>query len=185
MLLTSDHHKQVCAHISNELWMELIKTTHQGIIQKINTCKRFYGDDEHILVVAGLYTYAIEEFGKLLSLLQCRQLKNSTKREVIYAGEFANHEKKFKRATEHLKNHHHEKALLLNQSSFTTTSFTGESFTLEDVVANMVARLAIFFSDLDENNGNYAITKTPIVSSRKLKESVAEFEIALGELGKL
>jgi hypothetical protein len=82
LLETTDGHKYTCVHVTQELWLELILRTYDGIVSKINACKKFGDYPEHNTFAAGLYTYAIEEFGKLLILKDSRRLKSSNKREL-------------------------------------------------------------------------------------------------------
>lgn len=184
MLETTDGHKYTCVHVTQELWLELIQRTYDGIVSKINACKKFSDYPEHKTVVAGLYTYAIEEFGKLLILKDCRRLKSSNKREIVYGDRFANHDEKFKQANLYLENSNHEKSFLLNTPSFSSKSFSAQSFNVKEVIADQIARLSVFYSDLDEVGSEYKVTRTSVVNEQALKDAIVDFSNVIEDFKK-
>ena len=184
MIETTDGHKYTCVHVTQELWLELIQRTYDGIVSKINACKKFSDYPEHNTVVAGLYMYAIEEFGKLLILKDSRRLKSSNKREIIYGDRFANHDEKFKQANLYLNNSNHEKSLLLNTPSFSSKSFSGQSFNVNEVIADQIARLTVFYSDLDEVGSEYKVTQTSVVNEQALKDAISDFSNVIEDFKK-
>jgi hypothetical protein len=54
----------VIVTISEDKGKELIKNIHEGIIKKLQSARQLVDFDKEM--AAGLYTYALEEFGKLL-----------------------------------------------------------------------------------------------------------------------
>ena len=72
----------------------MLNITFEGIKRKLNSARILVDHDKEIS--AGLYTFALEEFGKLLLLKDSVRVANNTKRKVIYADEFTNHEKKIR-----------------------------------------------------------------------------------------
>ena len=96
------------------------KITREGIIKKLNTSKRLIESDKE--VSAGLYIYAIEEFGKLLLLdnSNCRDGRGIIK----YRDEYVNHEIKFSRAFDYLQERDYVNCILLNdEGDFDPKSF--------------------------------------------------------------
>jgi hypothetical protein len=81
-----------------------------GIFQKLNAVKNILTIDMYI--AAGLYIYAVEEFGKLLLLKNINELDG--KRMVIYKKEFLSHTKKFKAAFDCLQANKYDACLLLS-----------------------------------------------------------------------
>jgi hypothetical protein len=81
--------------------------------------------DEYIC--AGVYTFVLEEFGKLTLLAQYPKMKNN-KREIKYANEFMNHEAKFAAALDYLQaNGFEESCVLNNHGDFSPKSFSWKS----------------------------------------------------------
>jgi hypothetical protein len=66
-----------------------------------------------------------------LILKDCRRLKSSNKREIVYGDKFANHDEKFKQANLYLKNSNHEKSFLLNIPSFQVNPFQHKALMLK------------------------------------------------------
>lgn len=71
----------------------------EGIFQKLNSVKNMQTID--LYVAAGIYIYAVEEFGKLL-LLKNTNVLNGLRR-VVYEKEFLSHTKKFKAAFDYFQ----------------------------------------------------------------------------------
>lgn len=84
---------------------ELIKNIQDGITRKLDSARILIHYDKEM--AAGLYTYAIEEFGKLL-LLKESKLKNNQykiKHEWFYSHKA--HEYKFTKAFDYLQENSH------------------------------------------------------------------------------
>ena len=59
-------------HISKETWNEAKRLIKNGIIKKLSAAKQNLDIDTEI--AAGIYIYALEEFGKLLLLKDCKKV---------------------------------------------------------------------------------------------------------------
>jgi hypothetical protein len=129
-----------------------------------------------------LYTFALEEFGKLLLLKDSVRVANNTKRKVIYADEFTNHEKKFETVLNYLQNTHHEYCYVLNnEGSFSPKSFTWKSFNL-GLIPDLEARMSIFYSDfVYDTNQNISIQKPKTVERDMLENAINEFETVINQ----
>jgi len=130
-------------------------------------------------VAAGLYTFAVEEYGKYLYLKSLEPIDE--KYHVDYWKEFRNHPKKFQRALSNLP----KECRLVEKGGFTDTGFTDSGFNTE-VIANFETRLRIFYSDFDSYFANKIPTQEPPVSAKLLKIGVQKlWEIVNSEHTKL
>lgn len=78
--------------IPEKLWKKMMQHVLEGIFQKLNAVKNMQTID--LYVAAGIYIYAVEEFGKLLLLKNVYELNGM--RRVIYEKEFLSHTKNSK-----------------------------------------------------------------------------------------
>jgi hypothetical protein len=85
--------------LSPEKWDETKRVIREGIKKKLDASKRIIETDKE--VSAGLYIYALEEFGKLL-LLDKSNL-NDGRRIIKYRDQYVNHETKFGIAFDYLQ----------------------------------------------------------------------------------
>lgn len=164
-------HIQQEIHISKETWKEAKRLIKNGIIKKLSTAKQNIDIDTEI--AAGIYIYALEEFGKLL-LLKESQLVDG-KYIIKYREEFLSHNFKFKKAFDYLQNNGYGECIVLNNDgAFTPDAYSWESFTI-GLLAQTEARLGIFYIDFtkSENEDNeYDIMEIPTVDQNKLNESI-------------
>jgi hypothetical protein len=84
----------------------------------------------------------------------------------------------------YLNNSNHEKSLLLNIPSFSRESFSGQSFNVNEVIADQIARLTVFYSDLDEVGSEYKVTQTSVVNEQALKDAISDFSNVIEDLKK-
>lgn len=133
--------------------------------------------DEYIC--AGLFTFIIEEFGKLIILTKCPRRSNNT-REVNYAGQFTEHEVKFATALDYLQENGFEEAYLLNNAGdFDPKSFSWKGFIIGQLV-DFDARLSLFYSDLERNTtGKIIVSKIPYIDKAFLGTAARTFQKAM------
>ena len=132
-------------HISKETWNEAKRLIKNGIIKKLSTAKQNIDIDTEI--AAGIYIYALEEFGKLLLLKE--SLIVDGKYIIKYRDGFRSHEFKFNKAFNYLQNNGYGKCIILNDDddgAFTPDAFSWRSFTI-GLVAQTEARLGMFYVD--------------------------------------
>lgn len=115
-------------------------------------------------VSAGLYTFAVEEYGKFLYLKSIRPIDK--KYPINYANEFTNHAKKFELALSDLP----EECKLIHLGNKEHGAHLEPDY--YDVVANFETRLRIFYSDFDSRFANKVIKNVPPVSVTLLKIAV-------------
>ena len=134
--------------------------------------KKFPGDHPH--VVAGLYTHAIEEFGKYLYLKSLIVKDNNY--EIDYWQKFRNHTEKFERSLTYLPS----ECKLVHSGGFSNTGFTDSGFDV-DIIADFNTRLNIFHTDFKDNQ----IKQLPSVDVKLLQIAVNKLvEITEDELVK-
>ena len=81
-------------------------------------------------IAAGIYVYALEEFGKLLLLKDCKKVDG---RYIIkYRNEFVSHRIKFGKAFDYLQNNNSDECIILNnESSYTSDLYSWKNFSIE------------------------------------------------------
>lgn len=103
--------KPLRIYISKEIWNDAKHTVRDGILHKLSAAKENLTIDTDI--AAGIYIYALEEFGKLLLLKDC---KISEGRYIIkYRNDFINHRIKFVKAFDYLQNNNFEESIIINR----------------------------------------------------------------------
>jgi hypothetical protein len=162
-------------HISKETWNEAKKLIKNGITKKLSAAKQnIYIDTE---IAAGIYIYALEEFGKLLLLNESQTVDG--KYRIKYRDGFRSHDFKFNKAFDYLLKNGYGEFIILNNdppAASTPDAFSSRSFTI-GLVAQTEARLGIFYIDFTKlENDNYEIMKIPIVDQNKLNEAISKLE---------
>lgn len=113
-------------------------------------------------IPAGLYTFAVEEFGKFLYLNSLEPIDG--KYEIDYINEFTNHPKKFEHALSALP----DECKLINLGEKEHTEFYEPDYH-DDIIADFETRLRIFYSDFDPYFANKVTKTSPPVSVKLLK----------------
>jgi hypothetical protein len=157
---------------------EMVCSIRDRIIDNLQATKRFLELGEtYKEICAGIYTYAIEEYGKILFLNSLSPLPppNNDKLKVPYTHYnhgFLDHFHKFELAL-------YDKNLpysckVLRGGDFTFTGFSSTGF-ITDTPADFEARKSIFYADFDGNNNYNSILTTLQVDRDLLKNAVDEF----------
>ena len=160
-------------HISKEIWNEAKQLIKTGIIKKLSAAKQNIDIDTEI--AAGIYIYALEEFGKLLLLKESQTVDE--KYIIKYRDGFRSHDFKFNKAFDYLQNSGFGECIIVNDDgAFTPDAFSCRSFTIE-LLAQTEARLGIFYVDFTKSeNDIYEILKIPTVNPNKLNEAINKLE---------
>jgi hypothetical protein len=108
------HNKPSYIDIPEKHWKEMMQHVLNGIFRKLNAVKNMQTIDMYI--AAGIYIYAVEEFGKLL-LLKNANVSNGIRR-VVYEKEFLSHTKKFKAAFDYFQANRYDSCLVLSEGDF-------------------------------------------------------------------
>jgi hypothetical protein len=113
--------------ISEKTRMEMVDNINTGILKKLEAARKFIEID--LEISAGLYTYVVEELGKLLLLTRIKI--KSGKCTVKYSKEFVSHNKKFETAFNYIQENNIGECLVVSdEGSFTAKSFTWRSYSL-------------------------------------------------------
>jgi hypothetical protein len=164
--------------IDKEKWIQTKQIIKEGIKKKLDAAKRLVETDKE--VSAGLYIYAIEEFGKLLLLDNSNLLDGNGK--INYRDEFVNHELKFGKAFDYLQARNYNNCIVLNdEGSYSPQSYSWRSYTI-GLIPRTEARLSIFYVDFVYTNtgtNNIEIMKIPNIDVEILKKGISELESAI------
>ena len=165
------------AEIPENLCKEMMRHIRDGIHRKIRAVRDIQTIDKEI--AAGLYVYAVEEFGKLLLLRDTQSLNG--KRKVKYDKGFLDHCRKFTKAFDYFQKNG------LDACKVLALDFEINDAVLNDVyirlLANTEARLTIFYSDFShDNNQNIIIEKPPAVDLSILRTATDQLEKATNGL---
>jgi hypothetical protein len=163
--------------IPEKLWKKMMQHVLEGIFQKLNAVKNMQTID--LYVAAGIYIYAVEEFGKLL-LLKNTNVLNGIRR-VVYEKEFLSHTKKFKAAFDYFQANRYDSCLVLSEGDVVSSDVVW-SDAIIGLLANTGARLSVFYSDfVYDNNQNIIIETPPTIDLDLLQKASNELERASKE----
>ena len=156
---------------------DMVRTTRDRIIDNLEATKRFLDliEERYDHICAGLFTYAVEEYGKILFLTSLSPSSPNNKIKVPYTHKnqgFLDHEHKFNLAL-------NDKDLpssckVLFEGGFTDTGFTKTGFT-HDTLPNFDARMSVFYTDFDKENGYNSILIPPLTKRDLLVKAVGDF----------
>jgi AbiV family abortive infection protein len=171
MLEDDENRKRKLVQIPKETLEETIRATHEGITKKLEAAKLLLTAGGSVEITAGLYTFALEEYGKLLILKRSYKIKNKNEFQICYANRFANHDNKFLIASDGLSDLEFEDCLLLNQDGEFSREFSVREFNRGDLVT-LEARLAIFYVDFVEKEGKINLQAIPRVDATQLNLAI-------------
>jgi hypothetical protein len=158
-------------------WKEMMQNVLNGIFRKLNAIKSMQNIDMYI--AAGIYIYAVEEFGKLLLLKNANAL--SGMRRVVYEKEFLSHPKKFKAAFDYFQANRYDACLLLSEGDVVIRDVVW-SDAIIGLLANTGARLSVFYSDFAYDRDLNVIIETPPTIELDLSQKASnELERASNE----
>jgi AbiV family abortive infection protein len=160
--------------ITDKLWKEMIEEITIGRIPRLLDCaERLLLAEGHESVCAGLYTYAIEEYGKLLLLKQYKSINGNVK--IEYKKLFRKHELKFKIALEKLP----KECTTLRKGVFNGDIFDKDIFDVNQT-ADWEARLTAFYCDFTDSADS--IKSVPTVDKGLLQDAIRQFKIFMNNL---
>ena len=158
--------------LSEELWKKIVQETFFGILKMLECAERLLESEGHEAVCAGLYTFAVEEYGKVL-LLKQYTLENG-KVKIRYRDEFRNHNRKFETAIRVLP----KECVNLCRTGFEKGFEDG--FEHKNILADFEARLAIFYADFADSGE--AIKPLPPVEEILLRKAIDKFRNIVEEI---
>jgi hypothetical protein len=176
MITDKNGHTKAEVEITSDLRDEMVRFIQKRIIRSLKATKQFLQLQDHDDICAGLYTYAVEEYGKILFLTSFpastgnkikfpyRAYKSSGK----WYG-FLAHDEKFSRILE-------DKDFPVSSKLLSKGDFVPEDFVLGDfymgLIADMKARMALFYADFKDEN---SILDPPLIDRSILEKAVNEF----------
>jgi hypothetical protein len=178
MLKDSNGLKPSQIEISEDVWKQMMGFIRDGILRKINVVRHMQTADKDI--AAGLYVYAVEEFGKLLLLRDAPSL--NCKRTIKYYEGFLNHKTKIKKASDYFRSNNFNVCMILAQGCPGQSSDLGDGNwdnVIVDLAADTEARLSIFYADFVYNHHkNPVLESPPDVEPKMLQRASEQLEIA-------
>lgn len=83
MLKTSKGYRPKEIIVSVQQWTEIIDKTKDGITKKLLATSKLFEAGEVDDICAGIHTFALEEFGKLLLLKECKHVPQKTDKVTL------------------------------------------------------------------------------------------------------
>jgi hypothetical protein len=161
--------------ISEDLWKQLMQGTLDGVIRQLDASNKLLLNGGNEAICAGLYTYAVEEYGKLLLLKQ--YVPSNGKVTIDYEKIFRDkrHENKYRVAIENLKKQAPECTILM-KGLFDPAMFDPQIFdTTAPIIADFKTRMAIFYCDIADSGDG--IKQVPPVAKSLLKNAIDKLKI--------
>jgi AbiV family abortive infection protein len=154
--------------IKEELWTEMMREITLNRIPMLLDCaEKLMQSGGNEAICAGLYTYAIEEYGKFLLLKKYSPIDGKV--QIRYNKKFRNHHAKFGIAVKNLP----QECSILHKGIFDPHIFAKGIFD-EMVLADLEARLAIFYSDFTDSAEG--IKSVPSVDKDLLQKAIQQFK---------
>jgi len=150
--------------IPEELCKKIVQETLKGILRLLDSAQILLDNGGDEAVCAGLYTYALEEYGKILLLKQTSHVAGEV--EIEYRKGFRCHRRKFRLALENLPN----ECKTLYEADFDAEDFESSDFETEDIIADFEARMAVFYSDFTDSGRD--IKPVPPVDTKLLRNAM-------------
>lgn len=158
--------------IPEDLWKQLMQGTLDGVIRVLDASNKLLLNEGNEAICAGLYTYAVEEYGKLLLLKQ--YVPSNGKVTIDYEKIFKRHEDKYQAAIENLTKQAPE-CTILTRRMFDPAIFDPQIFDTTAIIADFKTRMAIFYCDI-ANSGD-GIKQVPPVDKSLLKNAIDKLKI--------
>jgi len=167
--------------ITEQLWIDLKQNTLSGILKLLDAADILLANNGDVAISAGLYTYAVEEYGKLVLLSDC--VSTDGKVEIDYWKLFGgrdSHKTKFLAAISKMPDECKNIGVDYCGGYFPKGAFPRGWFPDESsVVADFESRKAIFYCGLDKSKNS--IVSVPLVGKKSLKTAIDKLEtIVLG-----
>ncbi len=160
--------------ITEELWKRCIRETLDGIWTLLESAERLLESGGNDAICAGLYTFAVEEYGKVLLLRQYNPLEGKVK--IEFRDIFRGHDQKFKTAIENLP----RQCTILHEGVFDPKVFNPRVFDTEDVIADLEARMSVFYCDITDSAD--AIKQYPPIEGTLLRKAIDSFRTFVEEI---
>lgn len=160
--------------VTESAWKEAILAIVNRSLVLLDSSEKLLSNNGDKTVCAGLYTYAVEEYGKFLFLKSCQPINGKV--EICYKNEFCNHPKKFGEAIKALPS----ECTALHRGIFTEEIFIGDSQVFDaEIISDFEARTAIFYTDF--NNKGDGLAVIPSITPARLKTAITTLRKIINE----
>jgi AbiV family abortive infection protein len=150
--------------ITEDLRNKTIEITLQRILKLLDSSQILLDNGGSVTVCAGLYTYAVEEYGKIVLLRKSRKIDGHVK--VKYKEGFRDHNTKFRLAVKNLPN----ECKTLRIGVFDPNIFDPKIFDTETLIADFKSRMSVFYTNfLESGNGTESVSS---VNEKLLKNAI-------------
>lgn len=160
--------------ITEELWQKCIEETLHGIWTLLDSAERLLESGGDEAICAGLYTFAVEEYGKLLLLRQYNPSDGKVK--IEFRDIFRGHDKKFRKAIENLP----RECKTLYSPWKLKDWHSKDIWHSKDVIADLEARKSVFYCDFVDSGD--AIKPVPAVEDTLLRKAIVSFRKLVPEI---
>lgn len=156
--------------ITDDLWNRMMEEVLQRSLRLLDSAKTLFtaGGDEAIC--AGLYTYAVEEYGKFFVLKHSH--RKDKKVTIQYSEEFINHREKFDIALNKLPTPCTNLGDFEFEQGFERVQGTG--FEKERTISNFKSRMGVFYTDFTDMRNE--IKPVPPVNKNNLKKAIDKLQ---------
>jgi AbiV family abortive infection protein len=156
-------------YITEELGKKTIGIAIKRILTLLESAKILLEQGGDPTISAGIYTYAIEEYGKIVLLRESPRINGKIK--VEFKGGFKNHFRKIGIAVDQLP----DECKYLRKGIFDPSIFDPNIFDTQDVVADFESRMGVFFTDFSETERD--IQNVPIVDGITLMNAITKLRM--------
>lgn len=108
-------------------------------------CPNYHFSTEYVFEMYGIFTHAVEEYGKVLYLDSLKS--NSNGKYEVDSSVFYNHKPKFKLALDKLP----DNIKTVHHASYNSVSYSSSNYNTDDTLPNWDNRLNVFNVDIDDN----------------------------------
>ena len=150
--------------ITEDLRNKTIEITLQRILKLLDSAQILLDNGGKVTICAGLYTYAVEEYGKIVLLRKSRKINGHVR--LKYKQGFRDHNTKFRLAVKKLPN----ECKTLRIGPFEPNIFDPTIFDAETVIVDFKSRMSVFYTNFLESGVN--IESVPLVSEQRLKIAI-------------
>jgi len=152
--------------ITEELRNKTIDVSLQRILKLLDSAQILLENGGSVTVCAGLYTYAVEEYGKIVLLRKSGKVDGHVK--VKYKKGFRDHNTKFRLAIKHLPN----ECITLRIGVFDPNIFDPKIFDTETIIADFKSRMSVFYTNFIESGKD--IESVSPVNEKLLKNAITQ-----------
>lgn len=152
------------------------KNTLSGVLRLLESADILLSSNGDVAICAGLYTYAVEEYGKLILLSECvpENGKVDINLKQLFYGH-KSHDSKFEAALNRMPDECKNIGVDFWAGHFPKGWWDGLFPDEKSVVAGFKSRLAIFYCDLDASKK--VIKPVPLVGGKSLKTAIEKLKI--------